>query len=164
MSGVADKMKVFKYKETWIGMRKLLMVSFMFLFMISVVVAETDTPKIRTNFDLKIPFEVNGSAASTSATCNVTLIYPNNTAVFSNNSATNNDNGIFNITFTESQNTVLGWHNWIAFCCDSSDCASGYGDFKVTTTGGDRGFSLFLVLIISAMVLFILSFVAGPGL
>ena len=153
-------MKVFKKRSVGVRMRKSLLIGVLFLFMISFVVADTikNTHKIGTNVDLRIPFEVDGGAASSSADCNVTLTYPNETIVFSNSTATNNNKGIFNITLSQEKNIALGWYEWVAFCCDGSKCAGGYGDFKVTTTGGERGFTIFLVLIIGALVLFVFGY------
>lgn len=137
----------------------LLCSTFVFLlFMFSLVSAE-EISKQYTDVDLKIPFEVNGSAASSSATCNVTVTYPNNTAVFTESPATNNDNGIFNITIISSQSNELGEYDWVAFCCDSNKCAAGYGSFEVTSTGNSKGFTIFLVLIISAVITFLLYYI-----
>ncbi len=85
--------------------------------------------------DLKIPFEVNGSIASSSATCNVSINYPNGTYLIENTPMTNRENGDFNITLNASKINPLGEYEWRVFCCDSSDCAAGYGNFEVTPTG-----------------------------
>ena len=82
-----------------------------------------------TIIDLKIPFEVNGSAASSSATCNISIDYPNGTYFKENVSMTNRDNGDFNITLNTTETIQLGNYEWRAFCCDGLNCAAGYGSF-----------------------------------
>lgn len=88
-----------------------------------------------TNITLKIPFEVNGSAASSSATCNISVNYPNGTYLIQNNSMTNLNNGEFNYTLDSTKTEPLGKYNWVVFCCDGLNCAAGYGSFEVTYTG-----------------------------
>ena len=114
-----------------------------------------------TVIDLKFPFEVNGSAASSSATCNVSINYPNGTYLKENASMTNRNNGDFNITLSATETVPLGDYEWRAFCCDGTNCAVGYGSFKITYTGKelDSGKSILYVGFLSLLVLiFFLNF------
>jgi len=88
-----------------------------------------------TIIDLKIPYEVNGSAASSSATCNISINYPNGTYLKENASMTNRDNGDFNITLITTETDIIGEYEWRAFCCDGIYCATGYDSFEITYTG-----------------------------
>ena len=85
--------------------------------------------------DLKFPFEVNGTPASSDGQCNISVIYPNETYVRENNAATNLGTGIFNITLNYNETSILGEYNWIAFCCDGDECATGYDDYEITPSG-----------------------------
>jgi len=119
-----------------------------------------------TNIDLKIPFEVNGSFADATAVCNISIDYPNATNIFENKSMTNIGSGRFNITLIAEQTNQLGGYDWVAFCCEGSDCAAGYGSFEVTPSGSDaissgEGISLSLAIfsiLIIAIVFFVTSF------
>ena len=93
------------------------------------------TYKQGTVIDLKVPFEVDGEAASSSATCNISINYPNGTYLIENYSMTNRENGDFNITLNASRINPTGEYEWRVFCCDGADCAAGYGNFEVTPTG-----------------------------
>ena len=90
-----------------------------------------------TIIDLKVPFEVNGSIASSSATCNISINYPNGTYLKENASMTNRNNGDFNITLNASKIISSGEYEWRAFCCDGIYCAAGYGSFEITPTGNE---------------------------
>lgn len=105
------------------------------IFLISFLNAQTFERK--EVVDLKIPFEVNGSMASASAWCNISIQYPNSTFVKENAEMTNLDNGNFNITLTALETDALGDYEWVAFCCDDGSCDGGYGEFKITATGKD---------------------------
>lgn len=105
-----------------------------FIFLLLLVpLISADTYQVDQPLDLKIPFEVNGSTPSTSATCNVSLKYPNGTYVVEKASMTNLENGEFNHTFTNI--SAMGTYKWTAFCCDGVLCAGGYGDFSVNRKG-----------------------------
>lgn len=100
--------------------------------------------------DLKIPFEVDGEAASSSATCNISIQYPNGSYLVSNTPMTNLNNGEFNYTFYKNQTKISGGYKWVAYCCDGSKCASGYDNFEITPSGksGTSNIIFFLFLIL----------------
>lgn len=138
---------------------KILMLGIL-LLVLPLVFAQTYQKGI--DVDLKIPFEVNGSVASSAATCNVSIDYPNGTYVKEEALMTNRDNGDFNITLIPSELSELGVYEWRAFCCDGTKCAGGYGDFEITTTGKTKvsvlNNQILLILILLGVVLIIFGF------
>lgn len=126
------------------------------LFLLVLPLTFAQTQERDRIFNLKIPFIVNGTVASTSATCNVSIDYPDGIYLKENVSMTNRNNGDFNITLTAAEINQLGTYEWRAFCCDGSDCAAGYGSFEVTETGhtqetsqaiGSFGFLIMMIAI-----------------
>ena len=74
---------------------------------------------------------------------------------------TNLDNGEFNYTINSSLTTKLGQYDWVAFCCDGTDCAVGYGNFEITSTGnptpdGMPMFQMGLIIVIFGIACFLL--------
>jgi len=116
-----------------------------------------------TIIDLKIPYEVNGSAASSSATCNISINYPNGTYLKENTSMTNRENGDFNITLIATETDVLGEYEWRAFCCDGIYCAVGYGSFEITYTGKEltTQTSILYVVLLGLLVFFLIFTIIG---
>lgn len=96
--------------------------------------------------DLKIPFEVDGSIPSGSAECNMSIQYPNGSHLINNGEMTNLNNGEFNYTLNSTQTTILGEYDWVAFCCDGSNCAAGYDTFKITENGKESPSGVVIVL------------------
>jgi len=116
--------------------------------------------QINKEIDLKIPFEVNGSSASDSAICNVSIQYPNSSYLKDEETATNLGNGEFNITLTSDEISDLGIYSWVAFCCDGTSCAGGYGSFEVTQTGSVLSTAqgiIYIVFLIVILVIFTFS-------
>lgn len=86
-------------------------------------------------FDLRVPFIVNGTTPSASATCNVTIEYPNSTLLANGISMTRNANGVYNFTVVASNTSTLGTYEWVTYCCDGAKCASGSDSFEITRSG-----------------------------
>ena len=112
----------------------LLFLSFLIIFNF---ISASQTFERGKKIDLKVPFEVNGSMASGSAWCNISIQYPNSSFIFENEEMNNLNNGNFNITLENNQTEEVGKYLWTAFCCDGSKCASGSGEFGITATGRD---------------------------
>ena len=108
---------------------------FLVLFLFLISFASAQTYEQGANVDLKVPFEVNGSMASIDAWCNISIQYPNSTYLKENAWMNNSGSGIFNITLTEDETDLLGDYDWVAFCCEGSECAGGQGILKITATG-----------------------------
>ena len=115
-------------------MNKTFLITIIFV-LLALPLITSQTYQKETIIDLKIPFEVNGSIPSASATCNISIKYPNSSYVVKNENMTNLNNGEFNYTINSTQTTNLGEYEWVAFCCDGSNCAGGYGGFEVNPTG-----------------------------
>lgn len=114
---------------------KLFLIIVSIVFLVSFVSAQI-TYEEDEILDLKIPFEVNGTIASSGSTCNISIQYPNGTYVRNgNNNMSNLDNGEFNITLTAEEMATVGNHVWVAACCDEDKCARGTGGFEITRTG-----------------------------
>lgn len=137
---------------------KIIIIAFLILIVpsISALTGEKDS-----EIELKIPFEVDGSAASSSAWCNVSVDFPNTTTYIDNYSMVNNDNGIFSTTL--NQTSSLGTYPWTAFCCDGSNCAAGYGEIFVTPSGTQPTTAQAIVYFIALLVVIILLGVALYG-
>lgn len=116
------------------------------IFMLLSFVSAYDTYQKIAVIDLKIPFEVDGTIPSVSAECNVSIQYPNGTYLINNGEMTNLNNGEFNYTLNSTQTTILGTYDWVAFCCDGSDCAAGYDSFKITENGEEAPSEIVIVL------------------
>jgi len=116
-------------------MNKKYILMFAILLVLPLILAQTYQQ--HKDIDLKIPFEVNGSVASSSATCNISINYPNGTYLKENASMTNRENGDFNITLNASRINPSGKYEWRVFCCDGTKCAAGYGNFEVNPTGNE---------------------------
>jgi len=122
-------------------------------------------------FDLKVPFEVNGTIASGSAVCNISVQYPNSTYLHNHTDMTNMNNGYFNLSLNSTQTEVAGFYNWVASCCDTGNCAMGYGEFEITRTGNETPenipifFGIFIVLLfgIACFFLFFSMKIDEPG-
>lgn len=117
-------------------MRNKLLIIF-FLILIVPPLVTSQTYKKGNIYDLKVPFEVNGSIASSNAWCNVSINYPNGTYLKMNASMLNQNNGDFNITLSGKELNNIGEYEWRAFCCDGGECAAGYGEFEITPSGFD---------------------------
>lgn len=115
------------------------------------------------DIDLKFPFEVNGSRASTSAQCNISIKYPNSSYIIKLDNATNLGNGEFNYTLNSTKTGEWGTYEWTAFCCDLGNCAAGYGEFEVTTTGNELsiGESIIYIIILVVLIFAFLLFLTG---
>lgn len=116
-------------------MKKTLLLIFVLSLLVLPTMIAQKTPERNVAFDLKIPFEVNGSSASSSALCNISIDYPDGAYLKENASMTNRNNGDFNITLSDVELNQLGFYEWRAFCCDGVNCASGFDEFEVTETG-----------------------------
>ena len=139
--------------------QKLILVGLMFLLFVSL--SEGKTYQKETTVDLKIPFEVDGSIPSGSAVCNISIQYPNSSYVIDTGEMTNRNNGEFNYTINSSLLTELGEYDWVAFCCDGSECAVGYDSFEITRNGnptpdGMPTFQMGIIIIIFGISCFLL--------
>lgn len=143
-------------------MRKTIWIALILILLVLPLVSSYKRGEV---FNLKVPFEVNGSVPTSVAWCNISIDYPNGTYLKRNISMTNLNNGDFNITLSSTDTYTIGDYDWKAFCCDGAFCAAGYGSFKMTPSGVDEinsGESLILFLsIFSIIVIAVLFFIAS---
>lgn len=116
-----------------------------------------------TVVDLKIPFEVNGSIPSATATCNISINYPNGTYLKENVSMTNRNNGDFNITLNATETVLIGEYEWRAFCCDGTKCAAGYDSFEITPSGTELSTAQGIIYIIFLLIAFFIFWICIYG-
>jgi len=90
-----------------------------------------------TEVDLKIPCENDGKPCSSSATCNITIKYPNSTFLINFVEMTNQNNGDFNITLNENQTNVLGEYAYSVYCSDGGYHGAAHETYIITPTGGE---------------------------
>ncbi len=96
---------------------------------------ETFTQSDETNF-FKTCTNVSGNICKNTATCELTIKLPrNNSFIINNKSMTNNNDGLFNYTLSETNLGTLGNYNWDMFCCEGTNCGEAHGNFLVTKTG-----------------------------
>jgi len=112
-----------------------------------------------TEVDLKIPCENDGKPCSSSATCNITIKYPNSSFLIEYKEMTNQNNGDFNITLNENQTNVLGEYAYSVYCSDGGYHGAYHSNYMITPTGQEinTGQGITTIGLILAMIL--LSFV-----
>ena len=93
------------------------------------LIYEQDLP-----IDLKVPCMNNGTYCSSSALCNVTILYPNSTALVNNKVMTNNL-AFHNYSLTATQTNTLGEHEVIVMCQDGTEYGYSTLNYKITPTG-----------------------------
>ena len=145
-------------------MKKILLI-LLGIFLINIVSAAEPSYIFKQNdeVDLKVScYETDFSFCESSTTCNITILYPDNSLLIDNNEMTNNVN-YFNITIPENQINVLGEYSAAASCVGTYNGFSTF-NFEVTPTGTKptTAKSLFYVIsiIVSIMFLFICLFLA----
>lgn len=106
----------------------------------------------------------NGSLCSSTASCNLSVLYPDRSFWLNNGEMTNSIN-YFN--YTLGTTGLLGTYRADMYCCDGNHCGSDTFYFKVTTNGKDDPEGIVIVLfiigflIISAGLIYL--FVTGIG-
>jgi len=149
-------------------MKKIILILMMSMFLISLVSAETSFyVQKETNYTVKFSCENNGGMCSASATCNITINYPNSTTLIDNQATTNSNNGYFYYNLTSSQTTPSGEYSSRASCIDGSLNAatnfvyevnpSGIRPSDQKTTSISRGIYFTLVIAILFFIAFLFS-------
>lgn len=134
--------------------KKVLLFTFLLLFIVSL--SFVSSYKVNTEIPFKATCTSSGAICSSSADCNITIKYPNETLMVYSQAMTNNDNGIFNITLNSTLVSTLGENNWNMFCCDGTECNEGFGSFIVTKTGTEldegQGLTIIGTIIVLCLV------------
>ena len=109
-------------------------VIFLFLLSILSTFAFADTFKEDSIINYNIPCINNNAPCTASATCDITILYPNGTMFVNNQAMTNNHpSHLFNITLPSSD--VLGTYNSYVYCNDSNVYGSERFEFKINKSG-----------------------------
>lgn len=137
-------------------MRYVLLIFAMALFISSAYAQEYY--EIDKEIDLRVICDYNGFC-SASSTCNVTVVYPNNTIMINNQLMTNN-NAYHNYTISQSQNSVKGIYEVFGECTDGGVSQVFDFDYKVNGNGYPLDTSdsiIYVVYLIGFISVFLLS-------
>jgi hypothetical protein len=108
--------------------------------------------------DIKAPCMNNGTYCSASATCNVTIFYPNSTTLINNELMTNNQ-AYHNYSLTEEQTNILGEYEVTIMCQDGTIYGYSTYNYKITPTGEEPSTSegiLYIGIFAVLLIFFIL--------
>jgi len=111
-----------------------------------------------TVVDLKIPCFNNNSFCSASATCNITILYPNG-SVLDNNRLMSNHITYHNYTLNRSQTVILGIYTTSITCIDGGDKGYSTPIYNITPTGriiSTSETALYITLLIGMVVFLII--------
>jgi len=117
------------------------------ILVITTVTASSVTYPKGITTDIKIPCLNNDTSCSPSATCNVSISYPNGTSIVKDAIMTNSLQ-YFNYTLDGSQMNQLGRYQYIAICQDGGSNGYSLDSFEVTSTGATNEFWIDLILFI----------------
>lgn len=114
---------------------------------------EIEVFKKGDSIDLKIQCLNNGTFCTSSASCNLTVMYPNNTLLV-NSLLMTNQVSFYNFTLPNSQ--TLGLYACSVTCCDNDICGTDSKQcvFRITTTGEDDWNTLPLFLLLGSFIIF----------
>ena len=102
-------------------MKSKLLFFFVFLFLLLSLLSSVSASSFyipqNTNYSLKFNCEIDEAICSDSATCNISIEYPNSTSLIDNDDATFIANGRYNYSLTDSQNSVLGEDYVLSIAC-----------------------------------------------
>lgn len=157
-----DCRNINRYNNKMKNQYKILTTIFLFLLVLPLINSQ-NIYKAKDSIDIKIPFEVDGEAASSSATCNLSIQYPNSTYLISDGSMTNLENGEFNYTLSTTETNLLGQYNWVAYCCDGTKCAAGYDSFELTPSGTELSIAQGIIYVIFLIIAFFIFWICIYG-
>jgi len=149
-------------------MKKIILLMIMAICLIGFASAQSELfYKQGSTIDLKIPCFANGTYCSGSATCNITINYPNGTSLINNQPMTNQAS-FFNYTLNSSQTTVLGPYQSSMVCDENGTSGHSTFQFMITSSGTEPttsksitfGIITFVALALSALF-FLLGFKFG---
>lgn len=149
-------------------MKKLLLTLFIGMFLISLTSAELVFER-NSEININFPCTFDGANCDATAVCNVSILYANGSYMINNVAATNGNNGMFNISITDS--SISGDYLAPLTCCQDSICQEGDADFTITPSGrsvltegeGTIYISTLLAMSLFAGFFFILSYQFRPS-
>jgi len=109
--------------------------------------------------ELKIPCFIDNAPCSVSATCNITILYPNSSSLISNQGMTNLDDGFFLYNLDEGDTVINGAYRTTVSCLDTGENGYITFDYEITTNGKESPegvvivtFSIFFLLFLAGLV------------
>lgn len=106
-------------------------------------IIELEPYKQNTDIDIKVHCEHTDGSCSDSASCNITVTYPNTTYIIFDQPMTQN-RSFYNYTLPDS--STLGWHTMTISCVDGAYDVTNNYKFQITETG-DQSSTLFIYII-----------------
>ena len=122
--------------------------------------------KERDPVQLHIPCINNDTLCSGSATCNITIIYPNSSVLIENQEM-NNNNGFFTYELLPSQTTPTGYYQTTIVCKDNDNNGYSTFEYEITVNGKEKPDGVIVVtfvilfLIIVAVLIGLILYTAG---
>jgi len=131
----------------------------MIVFFLSTVFAEPDFYyKQNENIDIKIPCYNEDAICSSSAECNITIIYPNGTT-FVNNQEMQNNNPNPNFNYTLLSSDVVGVYSSYVICIDGLESDNTQFEFMINKNGIEENNNINLIMFLT-LVFMILIYVS----
>jgi len=114
-----------------------LLVTLVLLLSVTYVTAQSDLVfKQNQQFDLKVPVFFNGTIASSSANCNITIFDPDGDAIIDNQLMTN-QNTFHNFTLSSANTLNIGDHTVSIFCNDQGNDGFSTFNYLISPSGTD---------------------------
>lgn len=113
-------------------MKKIILLGLCILFLVSLVSAATYEQNKELN--LKVPCINNNTFCSSSATCNLTILYPNSSNLVYGQAMTNAGT-YHNYTLTPAETKVTGEYSTTVVCEDGAENGYTTFNFKITPSG-----------------------------
>ena len=111
--------------------------------------------KYRGEINLRVPCSYNGTFCDSTAICNLTVMYPNDSVMVENVQMTNAGNGTPNYTLPDDE--TIGTYSSHAYCCQAASCESTTFNFQITKSGSELSTSqgiIYVIVLIIAIGLF----------
>ena len=140
-------------------MKKLILLGLCIFLFVSMVSAATykQTYKQNVGMDLVIPCSNNDTFCSSSATCNLTILKPDE-KILIEGKATTNKGTHHSYLLTEAQTSNLGRHRVIVSCQDGSENGFSTYPYWITETGepsGEYRFAIYLIILLGWLLFII---------
>ena len=121
-------------------MKKILMILFVGMFLISLVSSANPTFQVNTAYDLKRSCSNEGFFCGSSFECNITITYPTGDLV-KNNILMTDQNSFYNVSVNSTENNLLGEHPVIMSCNNGTN--AGLDNFIIDITADGKPFRKF---------------------
>lgn len=117
---------------------------FVIPFCLAQDIVELEPYKQNTLIDIKVHCQHTGGSCSDSASCNITVDYPNNITYMVFDQPMTQNRSFYNYTLPDSSN--LGWYTMTIPCVDGSNEVTNNYKFQITETG-DKSSTLLIYII-----------------